>query len=251
MSAFLLSESPSISCIPKKQRTTKSGTLRMEACIQTVGDINKNRRKYMKPDLQEAVNTIGYRLREGSFLGEMDHPLDDNPARQFTVLYKAVSHKFLEMGWDGNMLMSVVETLDTHHGRDLQGLIRSGVPIGFSFRGMGDLKKVTSHNESYNEVVGPLTVVTWDAVSSPSHSKARMVKMLESQGVAYKDLSAMPITEETSRILLESAGCFDSGRKCLNEKNGLICTEDGMCYLPNDFDTLVNSRVTNLLTKFK
>ena len=34
-------------------------------------------------------------------------------------------------------------------------------------------------------------------------------------------------------------------------KDGLICTEDGYCYFPNDFDKLVEQRIIDLKGKYK
>ena len=51
-------------------------------------------------------------------IGELDHPISDNPIRQTTVLYKETSHIITEYGWEGNLLKGVVETTPyTENGR--------------------------------------------------------------------------------------------------------------------------------------
>ena len=225
---FIISESTGLRSIPKKLKNLKEGKIRMKVGLQTGDVINRNRRRYGKKLLEGGVESIYSRIKEGSFLGELDHPTDkNNPARQITVLYKESSHKFCDMGWEGNKLVAEIETLRTPNGEILKNLAEDGVPIGFSFRGMGDLKQVSEGGQLFYDVQPPLHVITWDAVSYPSHEGARLIE----------------ITENVTKMIYESTG--------ITEMNGLVCTKDGHCYFPNDFDKLVEKRVIKLLNNFK
>jgi len=223
---YIFAEAATTMIIPKKIKELKEGILRLLVGLQTGNDVNRNRRRYATPLLKEGVASISDRVTEGGFLGELDHPIDKDPVRQVTVLYKEASHKFCEMGWDGNKLVAVIETLRTPNGEILKNLAEDKIPIGFSFRGMGDLKPVTENGQSIYEVVGPLHVVTWDAVTYPSHSAAKLIE----------------ITENVTRTIHESAG--------LCESNGMVCTSEGYCYFPNDFDRLVEQRIIRLQDKY-
>ena len=236
----LIVENELVRSIPKNIKKTKNGNLRMECILQTVGDINRNKRRYSRELMEEGLGKIDDRLREGSFLGELDHPIDRNPTRQVSVLYKEASHRILECTWDGNKLVGIVENLRTPNGIILRNLAEDGVPIGFSFRGMGDLRPMSEAGISFNEVVGPIHVVTWDAVSYPSHAQAKMIRITE--GV-YGELStAAKKMKKISTTLHESVG--------IRECNGLICTMEGVCYLPNDFDKLVEQKVIGLIKRY-
>lgn len=225
---FIIAEDTGLRTIPKKLKTLKEGRLRMRVGIQTAGDINRNRRMYSKGLLESGVCSIKPRLAEGDLLGELDHPIDKNPVRQVTVLYKEASHQFKEIGWDGNTLVAVIETLRTKpNGENLRILAEDGIPIGFSFRGMGDLKQGINEGRQFFEVKPPLHVVTWDAVSYPSHQGARLIE----------------ITEGVTRMIHESANLY--------ENNGLVCTSEGYCYFPNDFDQLVERRIIKLKNKYE
>ena len=224
---WILSEESSLRTAPKLLNTNKKGRLRFEACIQTVGDINRNRRRYSKQLMMEGITKIDDRIKEGSFLGELDHPIDTNPIRQVTVLYKESSHQILELGWTNEMLIGVLETTRSDNGTLLKNYAEDGIPIGFSFRGMGDLKQTSEGGTIIYDVAPPLHIITWDAVSFPSHQKAKMIK----------------ITEGVTRMLHEAAGII--------EQNGMICTKEGYCYLPDDFDRLVEQRVILLKEKFE
>jgi len=224
---YIFAEAAELMGVPKKLKTLKEGRMRMRVGLQTGGDVNRNRRRYQKSIIDEGVKTIRPRMKEGSFLGELDHPIDKDPVRQVTVLYAESAHQFCEMGWEGNKLIAILDTLRTPKGEILKNLAEDGIPVGFSFRGMGDLKQVTENGGPVYEVMGPLHVVTWDAVSYPSHSEAKLIE----------------ITESVTRVIHESTG--------LHEVNGLVCTSEGYCYFPNDFDRLVEKRIIRLKDKFK
>ena len=223
---------------PVNMKVMRGGDkIRFEAVLQDVDIRNRNGRIYRKRPLQEAIETESERIKEGSFLGELDHPIEkDNPLRQCTVLYKEASHKFCELGWDGNKLVGVLETLSgTQNGRTLCGLAKDDkVPICFSFRGMGEINEIHENGVKCNEVSGPMKIITWDSVSFPSHSVAKIIRINENV--------QSQMNEKFSVVLEESA---------IEEKNGMICLENGMCYFPNVFDKMVEERIITLKKKFE
>jgi len=152
--------------------------------------------------------------------------------RQLTVLYSRSSHRILEIGTDGNKVIGIVETLRTPNGKILKNLSEDGIPVGFSFRGAGEVNKITEGGNFYFEVTAPLHIVTWDSVSYPSHKEAKVVRISES---TFSDAGV--------RIVHESID--------IRERDGMICTKEGICYLPNDFDKLVEKRIIRLKNKFK
>lgn len=243
---YIISETSVVSNTPQNIRKLK-GRIRFEACLQTHGDINRNKRRYGKSILDEGISKISERMTTGTFLGELDHPIDTNPVRQTTVLYKAASHRIMETGWDGNKLIGVVESLRTPNGTILKNLAEDGIPVGFSFRGMGDLRAVNESGSQVFEVVGPLHCITWDSVSFPSHEAARLIKITE--GVVHEmhqnvGMGCQSLNESLSRILHDFKGINE------DEETGMICTNEGICYIPNEFDKLVEQRVINLVDKF-
>jgi len=224
----IIVESPTVIQQAKNVKTKKNGRCRMECCLQTANCWNRNNRFYSDSILKEGINRITNRVKENSLLGELDHPLDSNPVRQLTVLYKCVSHEFKELGWDGNKLIGIIETVRTPNGDILKNLAEDGVRIGFSMRGMGDLQKgITEKGRPGYIVQGPLNIITYDSVSFPSHAEAQIIK----------------ITESVMSTLQESYVGFDS-------IDGMIQTEDGFCYFPNDFDRMVEERIIKLKDKY-
>ena len=238
--AYIISEESSIVSAPViKGKFKNRDWIRMECILQTAGDINKNKRRYKKEILESGLSTVYERIADGSFLGELDHPIDTRPMRQVSVLFKEASHRILETWWEGNILKSVVETLDTPNGHILRNIAIQGVPVGWSFRGMGEVKPVSESGGNFYDVTGPLVVITWDAVSNPSHKQARLVKITES------------VQDEINECLQETSQKFIHEQDGLVEKNGMICTKEGICYLPNQFDEFVQKRVVKLVNKYK
>lgn len=226
---FILNESPVAGGIDNIKKYKDK--IRFETVLQTVGDVNRNKRIYDKNTLQESIDKIIDRVRGKEFLGELDHPIDSNPARQCTVAYKEVSHAILELGWNGNRLIGVLESLRTPNGTILKNLAEDGIPIGFSYRGMGDVQSINEGSgKTVYKVVGPLHTITWDSVSFPSHKDAKIQRITESvKAEIFESI-------DPSKIIRETAEC-------------VIC-ENGICYLPNAFDRLVEQRKQWLRSKF-
>lgn len=233
-SMYFLIESPQIMQIPKIIKKNPD-RIRMECCLQTLGVLNRNKRRYREKDFKEALEGIKDRIQEGGFVGELDHPTKfDDMKRQLTVLYSRSSHRILEIGIDGNKVIGVVETLRTPMGKILKNLSEDGIPVGFSFRGAGEVNRVTESGNFYFEVTAPLHIVTWDSVSYPSHKEAKIVRISENTFDNVRE-SLAPLCESTE----------------IQEREGMICTSEGICYLPNDFDRLVKKRIIQLKNKFK
>jgi hypothetical protein len=251
---YILQDDTNIRAIPRRIKSFKSKPyIQMECILQTANELNRNKRSYDKQTLQESINKIMPRIKGKEFVGELDHPVSKDPGRQLTVLYKECSHVITELGWDGNSLIGVLETTNTPNGQILKGLAEQGIPVGFSYRGMGDLRPTLENGQQTFKVVGPLHTVTWDSVSFPSHPTARMTRI--SEGVGYnnnnfdKNASADPIkvTDQISKMIFESIDLST----ITENRNNYICTENGVCYLPNDFDKLVELRKKHLLGLFR
>jgi hypothetical protein len=237
---FLITEAPSVIAKPIKiQKVPKKDFIRLECVLQSMGEFNKNKRRYDRNLMESGISKVQERIQEGSFLGELDHPVDTKPNRQVTVLFEKASHRILEYGWDGNKLMGFLETLDTPCGHIERNLALQGVPVGYSFRGMGELRPVNESGKNGYDVVGPLHVVTWDAVSNPSHSVAKIRKINES---VLEDIYENALNIQSNSTMLNESE--------INESDGLICTNEGYCYLPNQFDELVEQKCIKLMNKF-
>jgi len=189
--------------------------------IQTCDEVNQNNRLYPRDVLQEGMVQCESRMNRRAFLSELDHPFPQgndafDAIRQTTVSLKEVSHIIRAYEFKGNSLVAEMETSSTPNGQILFGLLRDKSGVGFSMRGLAEVEQLEDHNL----VKGPLTVVSFDAVSSPSH-KAAVV-----------DFNEMRFE---STALIENCNSI-----CLN----------GRCFLPDYFDKLVETKVINFFTKW-
>lgn len=189
--------------------------------IQTVDEINQNKRLYPRTVLESGMQGTVDRMKRRALMSELDHPFPQgnqpfDQVRQTTVSLKEVSHIIKNYEFRGNHLMAEMETTRTPNGAILLGLLRDKVGLGFSMRGMAELDRQHDHNL----VKAPLTVIAFDAVSSPSH-KAAVVDFNEMK--------------------------FES--HMLTENCNTICV-GGHCFLPDYFDKLVESKMIQFFDRW-
>ena len=97
-------------------------------------------------------------VKERRALGELDHP-DDS-----VINLKNASHLVTDCWWDGNDVMGKVQILNTPSGQVLQELVKSGVKLGISSRGMGSV-----HESNGQTIVeDDFQLICFDFVSEPS-----------------------------------------------------------------------------------
>jgi hypothetical protein len=128
-------------------------------CIE--GDVrNANERVYPVREIAKAVNTINKQITEGnSVLGEVDHPDD------LKINLDRVCHSVEEMWMDNNAGCGKLKILPTPMGNLIKTLLQSGVKLGVSSRGSGNVDDRTGH-------VSDFEIVTIDVVAQPSAPNA-------------------------------------------------------------------------------
>ena len=128
-------------------------------CIE--GDVrNANERVYPVREIAKAVNTINKQITEGnSVLGEVDHPDD------LKINLDRVCHSVEEMWMDDNAGCGKLKILPTPMGNLIKTLLQSGVKLGVSSRGSGNVDDRTGH-------VSDFEIVTIDVVAQPSAPNA-------------------------------------------------------------------------------
>ena len=138
-------------------------TLYMQGiCIE--GDKrNANERVYPAHEIRKAVNTINEQIREGhSVLGEVDHPDD------LKINLDRVSHTIDKMWCDGAIGYGKLRILPTPMGQLVKTMLDSGVKLGVSSRGSGNVDDRTGH-------VSDFEIVTVDVVAQPSAPNAYQI----------------------------------------------------------------------------
>lgn len=128
-------------------------------CIQG-GVKNHNERVYPVNEIAKAVTNINEQIKGGySVLGEVDHPDD------LKINLDRVSHMITDMWMDGPNGYGKLKILPTPMGQLVSTMLESGVKLGVSSRGSGNV------NDSDGKV-SDFEIVTVDVVAQPSAPNA-------------------------------------------------------------------------------
>jgi hypothetical protein len=141
-----------------EKRNISNGAVYLVGICQKSGTKNGNGRIYRKETLEREVENYQKAIQERRALGELDHP-DDS-----VVNLKNCSHLMTKMWWDGESVMGKIEVLDTPSGKILKELVKAGVKLGISSRGMGSVKQ--KNGETIVE--DDFQLICFDMVSEPS-----------------------------------------------------------------------------------
>lgn len=125
-------------------------------CIQG-GVRNANQRVYPVNEISRAVTTLNEQITGGySVLGEVDHPEGLN------INLDRVSHMITEMWMDGPNGYGKLKILPTPMGHLVKTMLESGVKLGVSSRGSGNVQ------EDGSGQVSEFEIITVDVVAQPS-----------------------------------------------------------------------------------
>jgi len=132
-----------------------SKSLYMEGIFIQGGVKNQNQRVYPVSEISNAVQTLQEKIKKGfTVLGEADHPDDLN------INLDRVSHMITDMSMRGNDGIGKLKMLPTPMGNICKTLLESGVKLGVSSRGSGNV------DGSGN--VSDFEIITVDIVANPS-----------------------------------------------------------------------------------
>ncbi len=133
--------------------------------IQAAGKKNGNGRIYPRPILEREMKNYTKLVKEGRAIGELDHP-DSS-----VVELKNASHLITEVWWDGDDVMGKMKILDTPAGKIAKDLVKGGVQLGISSRGLGS----TRQDRGVTMVEDDFQLLCFDLVSEPSTTGAYLV----------------------------------------------------------------------------
>ena len=143
------------------EESKAKGTMKIRGTFQRAEEANNNKRVYPKKVLSSQLDKLQPFIENRRLCGELDHPQND------TVKLANASHLITSLRMEGNEVVGEAELLNTPAGLTAQALIRGGVQVGISSRGMGTL----SENEMGSEtktVNDDFNLVTFDLVADPS-----------------------------------------------------------------------------------
>ena len=148
------------------------GNVFIEGILATVEVKNGNGRYYPRELWEREIDNFQNKINQKSTetCGELDHPDSQ------IINLKNASHAIREVYWKGDEIWGKVEIfsdmgdLGTSSGRIAGALVKNGLLIGISSRGMGSLKETSG----VMEVQDDFELLTWDLVSNPSNPDSWM-----------------------------------------------------------------------------
>ena len=127
---------------------------------------NRNQRVYPYNEIKRACDWASGMIKENNgIFGELDHP------NNLTIDPKNVSHAILELKMQGNDAYGRAKILNTPAGLIAKELFNSGVKVGVSSRGAGEVSE---------GIVSNFQFITIDVVVNPSAQGATPTAVMES-----------------------------------------------------------------------
>jgi len=153
-------------------------------CIQG-GVRNANQRVYPVNEIGRAVKTLNDQVSGGySVLGEVDHPEGLN------INLDRVSHMITEMWMDGPNGYGKLKILPTPMGQLVKTMLESGVKLGVSSRGSGNVVEGSGE-------VSDFEIITVDVVAQPSAPGAYPTPIYEHLMNARGGMQAYELAQAT------------------------------------------------------
>jgi len=166
LTEFLELDNDSSLLTEEDHKMIEKGDVILAGRLQRADAKNGNGRVYPKRTLQREVENYKKLVQEKRALGELDHP-DSS-----VIELKNASHIVTHIEMRNDEVIGKLRLLDTPAGRIAKDLIRGGVKLGVSSRGLGS----TKDQGGTTMVQDDFQLICFDLVSEPSTTGAFLFK---------------------------------------------------------------------------
>jgi len=187
------------------------------AVLQKYDTANRNGRFYPERILKREADNYKKVISKGLSTSELNHP------ESSLIDLDRVSHLITDIWWDKNILMGKLKLLTSpgFHERGIvstkgdqaANLMRQGVTLGISSRGVGSLKKVGERNEVQDD----FELICFDLVSSPSTPGAYLFSNPEDRSKYDENLEEERIIKQQN-----SGGAMDKSIDLMKKLNDFL-----------------------------
>jgi len=194
------------SIIKEIEEGNSVGELYMNAILQKYDTPNRNGRIYPEKILRRENERYQEVIKKGGAISELNHP------ESSLIDLDRASHIITETWWEGNRLIGKMKLLTSPAyikegiiscvGDMAANLLRQGVTLGISSRGVGSLTK----NGEYNQVQEDFELICFDLVSSPSTPGSYL----------FKETESADSVDETGEMVESSVSTPDTFNKSLS-----------------------------------
>ena len=176
-------------------KLSNRGNPMVEGILATAEVKNGNGRYYPRELWEREIDKYMESVKQNRALGELDHP------ESSVINLQNVSHLISEYYWDGDNVIGKIEVLPTPSGNILKELIKAGVTVGVSSRGMGSLED----RDGVMEVQDDFELLCWDFVSTPSNPGSYMHTLNEGKNTIVYDYTN--VNKTIHEILCSKGSC--------------------------------------------
>jgi hypothetical protein len=187
--------------IKENRKLDYSKPFEFYAVLQKHDVPNRNGRTYPEKILKREAERYKKIIEKGLSTSELNHP------ESSLIDLDRVAHLITDIWWDNNILMGKLLLLTSpgFHERGIvstkgdiaANLMRQGVSLGISSRGVGSLKKVGEKNEVQDD----FELICFDLVSSPSTPGAYLFSNKEDRHKYDEKLEEEKKIDPSSNIL--------------------------------------------------
>lgn len=149
----------------EKREIRDNGATFLTGVLQRSDTKNGNGRIYPRSVLERENENYQKIISEHRALGELDH------CDESVINLKNASHMVVKTWWNGNDLMGKIKILSTPNGNIAKSLIKDGVTLGISSRGLGSTRK----RGDDVLVEDDFQLICFDLVQEPSTAGAFML----------------------------------------------------------------------------
>jgi hypothetical protein len=183
----------------------RGGNVFVEGILATVEVKNGNGRYYKRELWERELEGFNKKIKMNSTetCGELDHPESQ------IINLKNASHAIRKLWWEGDNIMGRIEVfsdmgeLGTESGRIVGALIKNGLQVGVSSRGMGSLKQMGE----VMEVQDDFELLTWDFVSNPSNPNSWMTPGSLNESLSTRLSKYARVNSILTEILCSNGSC--------------------------------------------
>ena len=169
----------------------QQGALYLSGRLQTADKQNGNGRVYPYNVLKREMDNYSKIVDDNRACGELDHP-DDS-----VVNLKNVSHIITKIWWEGKDVLGKIKVLDTPSGRILKDLVKAGVKLGISSRGLGSV----TESAGQTIVEADFQLIFFDMVSEPSTPDAYVYPNQNGVSTRLREVKENNINDLFKKIL--------------------------------------------------
>jgi len=171
-----------------KQRLAKFKALGVETDVQ-----NRNGRYYPYQMMVPVIEKyIADRMKPGAIrsYGELGHP------EGVEINLNRISHYLESLVWEGKNCFCEAQLINTEFGRIADTILKEGLQLGVSTRGLGALDENVK-NPRFNDidVVGEFNLVAIDIVADPSAPQGWIKGICENRQYIIDDGNYQPLIE--------------------------------------------------------